>query len=92
MIARDKQFHLAAGALIGIVAVAFCAFIFKAMIPEARLAVAVVAAAAAGIAKELYDKKHPETHTYDLKDAAFTAAGGLIGGIFAQIVVTYAAT
>jgi len=89
MIAKDKQLHLVAGALIGIVAVAACAFLFKSMAPEARLAVAVALAAAVGIGKELLDKKRPTTNTYDLKDAAFTAGGGLIGGIFASIAVPY---
>jgi VanZ family protein len=42
--------------------------------------IGIAAAVAIGIAKEIYDKYHPDTHTYDLMDAAYTAAGGAAGG------------
>jgi uncharacterized membrane protein YfcA len=76
MIAKDKQLHLAAGAIVG-----FCAAIYAPHIHVNGLFLAVVVATLVGLAKELYDKAHPDKHTFDLMDAAYTAAGGFAGGI-----------
>lgn len=86
MIARDKQLHLAAGVLVGIVTAAVC--VYLGIGPELLIAIlGGVAAAAVGYGKELLDRKDPEHHTYDMADARFTAIGGLVGGLAGSIVL-----
>lgn len=67
MIALDKQAHFLGG-----YALAITVGIFS---PWVGLAVALAAAAG----KELYDYKHPATHTVDIKDFVATATGGVLG-------------
>lgn len=75
-IALDKRLHLAAGALVClVVALAWRAW---GPGPEHAVAAGLVAGVLAGLAKEAYDARHPQTHTDDLDDAVATAAGAVV--------------
>jgi hypothetical protein len=62
----DKKLHLIAGASVA----AWASLVLP-------LVGAAVAAAVVGIAKEVYDADHPETHTPEALDALYTGFGGL---------------
>lgn len=86
MIPRDKQLHLAAGALVGIVTAAAC--IKLGIGPELLIAaIGGAAGAVVGYAKELYDRRNPLTNTYDMADARFTLAGGAAGGLVGALLL-----
>lgn len=76
-IAPDKLAHLVTG--IGI------AFFLSILL--CNPAFAFVITWAIGWGKELRDKRHPDSHTYDPKDAAFTAYGGAIGSVIGLVVL-----
>ena len=64
---RDKQLHFLGG---------FClSFAFSFVSPLVGFLVAIFA----GWAKELYDQRHPESHTKDDADMLATWLGGVIG-------------
>lgn len=67
----DKQKHLAAGAVIGL----GTAWTAKKLGSKRPWAWGLAAGITAGIAKELYDRKHPEKHTCEFRDALATAGG-----------------
>ncbi|MCX7204729.1 MAG: hypothetical protein NT086_01835 [Proteobacteria bacterium] len=69
-IPQDKLMHFTGGAII---------FILAALILPQSIAVAIVWGVAGG--KELYDKAHPEIHTFDGWDAYWTVAGGVFAAI-----------
>ena len=70
-LAKDKQAHIAAGAVIGLSS-GYLAHKMGSKHPQAwGFAVGV----SAGIAKELYDRKHPRRHTPEFNDVLATAAG-----------------
>jgi len=86
-IAYDKKLHLAAGFIVGFIGgflVAFAAATNKVTHPWAILLPAAlvggVLGRVAGVLKEKYDAKHPETHTVDPLDIKFTMYGGVPGG------------
>lgn len=66
LIPYDKALHIIGGAVI------FAAFHWRFGM------FAIVPVVIAAIAKEIYDKFHPESHTCDIKDAIATVIGGLI--------------
>lgn len=74
LIPKDKQAHLAAGVVIGLTA-GYTAKQLGFKHPERW---GFAAGVLAGVAKELYDKKHPKNHTCDPYDALATAAGATI--------------
>lgn len=67
-IPADKTAHFASGAVLFALAVPFMGPVY-----------AFAAVAAAGVAKELYDLLHKQTHTPDVWDAIATALGGAFG-------------
>lgn len=69
----DKQGHFLGGYALGLT--------FGLLHPGAGIA----SAAAAGWVKEQYDKRHPETHTYDKWDMWATIAGGACGEAVAAL-------
>lgn len=75
-IPRDKQLHALAGAAASLVA---CLFIGSAW-------AGVIAAALAGIAKELYDRDRRENHTPDLFDLAATVIGGVAVAVIYGVI------
>ncbi len=74
MIPLDKQAHFLSGALGGL----FLAFYIGYW---ALLIVALIA-----LAKEVYDYKHPLTHTCDFYDWLATTLGGCLGMLLYYIV------
>lgn len=66
----DKQAHFFSGAVIALALGYFVA-------PW----IAFVAAFTAGVAKEVYDRFHPERHTVDAADFWATALGGAAGSL-----------
>lgn len=66
----DKVYHVIAGFVIAFLVAAYFAS------PVAG----VMAAAVAGVAKEMWDAKHPG-HTSEIKDAIATIIGGILGGV-----------
>ena len=74
LIPKDKQQHLLAGAVIGLGA-GYTAKQLGFKHPERW---GFAAGVLAGVAKELYDKKHPKNHTCDVNDALATAGGATI--------------
>lgn len=81
----DKKLHLAVGLTVGFL-VALAGLHFN-LSHQTAVLFAAIAGAILGIGKEFYDKMHPQTHTMDIKDALFTAAGGLVGGILGSFVL-----
>lgn len=84
--ALDKQAHFLGGW-------ATC-LTFAVFWPSAvwMLLVGLLAAITTGYGKEQYDKRHPETHTYDMGDFYYTSAGGVVGfliGVVAYLVGMY---
>lgn len=73
MIALDKQAHFLGGYAIGLT--------FGLLHPM----VGITSAVAAGWAKEQYDKRHPDKHTYDKWDMWATIAGGACGSAVALV-------
>jgi hypothetical protein len=71
VIPLDKQAHALAGAVIALA----LGYVLPAWI-------AFMAAAVAGLLKEVYDYYHPKTNTSDGLDFLATAAGGLLGAVF----------
>lgn len=80
-IPKDKQLHLIAGFIAGVVGAAAAYFLFRE--PAAMLFAAVAVAAVAGWAKEHRDRRDPENHTYDPADARYTTIGGVVAGVVA---------
>ena len=76
MIAIDKQGHLWAG-----YAIAMTICVLTDSIPLAMILTALV-----GASKELYDSLHPDTHTADLMDFAFTTLGGAVGVVIYVLI------
>lgn len=75
----DKLLHLLVGALI------------VALLWPLNPALACSVCVAAAVGKELYDARHPERHTADRFDAAFTSLGGVLSCVwlvFVELVVT----
>ena len=72
-IPQDKLQHFAGGAIL---------FTLAALILPLSLAALLVWAVAGG--KELYDRAHPESHTFDGWDAYWTVAGGVLAGLLVQ--------
>ena len=70
--AADKQLHILAS-----YAIALTVFVFFAAFKLDWLgfALAIVVSAGAAALKELYDKKHPETHECDWKDVVADCLG-----------------
>ena len=84
-IAIDKKLHLVAGFLI---AAAVVALSFLAAMPTVqRLLLGVGVATVVGVGKEVYDGKHPATHTRDGRDALATIIGGVVGAIAAVFLI-----
>lgn len=75
MIPRDKQLHLAVG-----FALAFVPAVLG--FPTEGLSLAIVV----GCLKELWDARHPLTHTADFWDFAATVLGGLVGSVAGWLV------
>lgn len=73
-IPQDKLQHFAGGAII---------FTLAALILPLSLAALLVWCVAGG--KELYDRTHPESHTFDGWDAYWTVAGGVAAGLLLLI-------
>lgn len=71
-IPRDKTLHAAAGS------VAYVAGyeVARALDSEHPSLWALAGVVALGVAKEAYDKRHPQTHTADPMDALAMVAGG----------------
>jgi hypothetical protein len=76
MIKRDKILHLSAGLAIS----------FIVTISTGSTDYGNSSALIAGIGKEIYDYFHPEKHTAEGLDIAFTALGGVIGSALALII------
>jgi len=75
MIAIDKQAHFFSGyALATTVAIVYGGQI------------GALAAISAGIAKEMYDYFHKESHTPDVYDFLATALGGIIAAIVVSLI------
>jgi VanZ family protein len=90
-IAPDKKLHIAAGALVGIVAVAVLRFRFPNLPAYSLVCLGTLCAAIVGTAKEVYDHFHPATHTADIYDMLATTLGGVAGSIATNIVIAYLA-
>jgi len=73
-IPQDKQLHAAAGAI----GYAGGYHIAKALDLKHPRLWALAGVVALGIGKEVYDKRHPSSHTSDHKDALATVAGGIM--------------
>ena len=73
-IALDKQAHFLGGYALGLTGGLASPFL--------GLGISVVAA----LGKEWYDKKHPDKHTADWLDAAYTIVGGIIGSSVSFII------
>ncbi len=78
--AEDKQMHFGGGAVIGLMTT----------LATKNKWHGIFAATVVGVGKEIYDSKHPQSHTADWKDAAATIAGGVLGAYIGQglLVVT----
>ena len=92
-IAIDKKLHLGAGFILGFIGGAATAFAAKylgskELLPTILLStlVGAVIGRIAGVLKEKYDAKHPETHTVDPLDIKFTMYGGIAGGFAGGLV------
>ena len=86
-IAYDKKLHLGAGFILGFIGGA--AYLdSKELLPTILLStlVGAVIGRIAGVLKEKYDAKHPETHTVDPADIKFTMYGGIAGGFAGGLV------
>lgn len=68
-IAPDKFLHLAMGTAIA----GGSTFVFD----DARIGFAL--GCSAGVAKEIYDRRHPAIHTFSMKDLAVTCLGAGMG-------------
>lgn len=77
LIAQDKANHVIYGALASITTHCIARLVVQTPAPAAVAAAAGVAIAVA-VGKELVDRRRPEAHTPDWRDAAATAAGGLV--------------
>ena len=73
-IPQDKLQHFAGGAIL---------FILAALILPLSLSALLVWCVAGG--KELYDRAHPDRHTFDGWDAYWTVAGGVAVGLLQLI-------
>jgi hypothetical protein len=71
VIAIDKQAHIAVGAALTLALGYLIPPIFAALI-----------AMVVGFFKEVYDSKHPENHTSDFADFAFTVLGAFIAAAY----------
>lgn len=75
---QDKTQHAAVGAIIGAAVTSY----------TANPVNGCVAAATAGALKELYDYRHPLTHTTSFKDFAVTAAFGCASAYTTSWIIT----
>lgn len=83
MIAKDKQLHLIAGGFVGLV---FSVAAYMVGIQHPAI-YGIFMASVAGLGKEYYDSKHPEKHTVDPKDVAYTLYGGIISSVIVDAFV-----
>ncbi|MEQ1665596.1 MAG: hypothetical protein ABL927_09500, partial [Bdellovibrionales bacterium] len=81
---RDKLLHATVGSIIGGL-VTYIARENMDMSETKSFWVGSLAAVLAGALKELYDSKHPDNHTADIRDFIATSIGGLIGAGMIQI-------
>ena len=72
---KDKKGHIIVGFLISFFSTAF---LVQAMGEPGAIAIGLVLAVVAGIAKEAYDYFHPEKHTTEFADIIATCVGGLL--------------
>lgn len=70
-IPKDKQAHIAAGVVIGLASATLANHLGM----KHPATVGFIVGTTVGIAKELYDRKHPKNHTAEFNDALATSAG-----------------
>lgn len=74
----DKVDHAAAGALVGSASYALLAALWPDQRPEVRFVEALIPVVLVAVAKEVYDRQHPDRHDSDWRDAAATIGGGML--------------
>lgn len=80
---KDKQMHFLTG-MVGGFTVAIGVH-FKGGSPVWQIGSGVGLGVVSGVGKEIYDYKHPGSHTADVWDAVFTILGALVGALLAQL-------
>lgn len=84
---KDKILHVVIGFAIGVVASFIC--VYFGFAKDTSLLIGLGFAAAAGIGKEVYDLKKPETHTAEAADAWHTIGGGAVGAIVGALMLPF---
>ena len=84
---KDKILHVAVGFAIGLIASLLC--VYFGLVKDTSLLIGLGVAGAAGLAKEMYDLKKPETHTAEAADAWHTIGGGVVGAIAGAFVLPF---
>lgn len=85
LIEQDKANHFIYGSVISFAVIVFLS-IALAVPPFIASVLGVVAGAAMGILKEVYDYLHKETHTPDIKDIVWTILGSFVVSIPGLVV------
>lgn len=95
MIARDKLLHLGVGFILAVLPLLFA--MYSGWLEEGGSLVKVLLAmliaaelpTIAGGVKEQWDRRRPQSHTFDGWDAYATSVGGAIGMAFGVVVILF---
>jgi xanthosine utilization system XapX-like protein len=83
MLPLDKRLHMLVGFTAGFVV----SFLFKLLHLPGPMTAGIIVAVLLGVGKEIYDSRHPSTHTRDINDAIFTIGAGAIGAFVGTVLL-----
>ncbi len=84
----DKSKHATISSLLGSVITASASYFFK-VSPKKAALIGISGCGLIGIAKEIYDSKHPEKHTADIRDFGADMLGCTIGSIGIKFAIEF---